>query len=81
MAPPFLSSSLDRGELSLSHPFHFTPVDISPGTNYIGTCLDGQEKIFCPYKEPNSLVILLIAYLVHVCIIIPVSGELISTFF
>jgi hypothetical protein len=36
IAPPFLTSTLDGGELSASYPHCFTPGEITPGTHWIG---------------------------------------------
>jgi hypothetical protein len=36
IAPTFLTSTLDGGELSASHPGRFIPGEIAPGTNRIG---------------------------------------------
>jgi hypothetical protein len=55
IAPLLILSVLDGGERLVSRPFHFTPVEISSGTHYRGTCLDGQEKTSCRYKESNSI--------------------------
>jgi hypothetical protein len=35
IAPPFLTSSLDEGERSVSSPDHFTAGEIDPGINLI----------------------------------------------
>jgi hypothetical protein len=36
IAPQFLTSALDGGELSASRPGRFTPVERAPGTHWIG---------------------------------------------
>jgi hypothetical protein len=36
IAPPFLTSALDRGERSASRPGRFTTVEIAPGTHWAG---------------------------------------------
>jgi hypothetical protein len=35
-----LTSALDGGELSASHPNRFTPRERAPGTHWIGGCVD-----------------------------------------
>jgi hypothetical protein len=49
-APPFLTSALDGGEWSASHPCRFTPEERTPSTHWIAglvgsrTSLDDMEK-------------------------------------
>lgn len=61
IAPPFLRSALDRGELLASRPARFTPREKAPGNRGMGgrvgpkDGLDAVEKrkITLPYKESN----------------------------
>jgi hypothetical protein len=39
MAAPFLTSVLDRGELSASPSGRFTPGETAPSTHWIGGCV------------------------------------------
>jgi hypothetical protein len=36
ISPPFLTSALDGGEWSVSHPCRFTPEEGANGTHFIG---------------------------------------------
>jgi hypothetical protein len=61
VAPPFLTSALDGGEWSASHPGRFTSWERAPGTHWTGgwvgprAGLDIVEKrkISCHYRESN----------------------------
>jgi hypothetical protein len=61
IAPQFLTSVLDGGEWSASHPCRFTPGERFPGTHWIGgwvgprAGLDGtkKRKIFCSCRKSN----------------------------
>jgi hypothetical protein len=41
---PNLSTALDAGEWSTSHPGHFIPEERTPGTNWISAGQDTMEK-------------------------------------
>jgi hypothetical protein len=41
-----LTSALDGGEWSASHPGRFTPRERAPGTHWIGGCVGPVTKIF-----------------------------------
>jgi hypothetical protein len=55
-----LTSALDGGKWSTSHPGHFTPRESAPGTYWIGgwvgpiTVLDAVEKRKIPSPHPES---------------------------
>jgi hypothetical protein len=61
IAPPFLTSALDGGEWSASHPCYFTARETAHGTHCTGGRVghrDGldvmeKRKISCPYRETN----------------------------
>jgi hypothetical protein len=54
MAPPFLISAQDGGELSALRPGHFTPGEIAPGTHYIGDWVDPRARLD-PAEKRKSL--------------------------
>jgi hypothetical protein len=43
--PPFLTSTLDRGEWSASHSGHFTAGEIAPFTHWIGGCTGSRARL------------------------------------
>jgi hypothetical protein len=44
IAAPSLTSTLNRGEWSPSHPSHFSPGDRAPGMHWIEGWMDPMEK-------------------------------------
>jgi hypothetical protein len=61
IAPPFLTSVLDGGEWSASHPSHFTPGDTASSTHWTGSWVGARGSpdavqyriISCPSQELN----------------------------
>jgi hypothetical protein len=58
IAPPFLNSELDRGELSISRHIRFIPGETAPGTHSVEAGWAPQpvwryeeEKIYCPTEN------------------------------
>jgi hypothetical protein len=62
IAPPFLTSEIDGGEWSVSHPGYFTLREKAPGTHCIEGWVDPRadlgalekRKISCPCWELNT---------------------------
>jgi hypothetical protein len=55
MAPPFLNSVLDEGELSAARPGHFTPRERALGTHHVGGWV-GLEPVWTLWSKGKSLV-------------------------
>jgi hypothetical protein len=51
IAPPFLTSALDRGEWSASRPSYFTSGEESPGTHWIGGWVDPKAGLDATGKK------------------------------
>jgi hypothetical protein len=45
ITPPFLTSELDGGEWSASHPGRFTSGEIAPGTHWIGGWMGPRDGL------------------------------------
>jgi hypothetical protein len=57
IAPPFLTSALDGGEWSTSHPGHFTPRG-GPNTHYVESWVDPSAMpATAEYRETNLLLL------------------------
>jgi hypothetical protein len=63
IAPSFFTSALDGGEQSASRLGHFTSGETAPGTHWLGGWMGPRigldavalRKIFCPYRELDTL--------------------------